>query len=119
MVRKNLTYFSFTETTVFTRHFDKLTRLETLYALQDELISNPRAGSIIKGTNGARKIRARDVSDMRGKRGSFRCIYLYLEKNELIYLLVFYGKNDQDNLTPEEKKQVARTVKMIKDAHGE
>ncbi len=109
----------FVETTVFRRRIDKLTSIETLFDLQNELLINPERGNIIQGTNGARKARISNRKDRRGKSGSFRYIYLYIEKAGTIYLLVFYAKNEKDNLSAAEKKQVAELVKILKNKHGE
>lgn len=115
----NESLLHFVETTVFRKRLDKLTSIETLFALQNELLVTPERGDIIQGTNGARKARIADRQDNRGKSGSFRYIYLYIEKAGTIYLLVFYAKNEKDNSSGAEKKQVAELVKILKDRHGE
>lgn len=119
MVKSRTIYFSFTETKVFTRQFDRLTTVETLYALQDDLIENPHKGDVIKGTGGARKGRIGDPKQNRGKRGAYRYIYVYLEHGERIYLLLFYGKNEQDNLTQEQTRELAALVRQLKEIFGE
>ena len=45
----------------------------------------------------------------RGKSGAFR--YLYLEKAETIYLLVFFSKNEKDNLSKAERNAHCRVSK--------
>lgn len=109
----------FVETAVFRRRLDKLTSIETLFALQNELLINPKRGDVIQGTGGARKARIASRQEKRGKSGSFRYIYLYIEKAETIYLLVFYAKNEKDSLSAAEKKQIAELVKILKDKYGE
>jgi len=44
-------------------------------ALQIELMQNPEAGDVIKGTGGLRKIRFADKRRGKGKRGGLRVIY--------------------------------------------
>lgn len=115
----NVTYFTFYETSVFTRRIDKLASQEVLQALQTDLIENPRLGDVIQGTNGVRKARIADKRNNRGKSGSFRYIYLYLEKAEIIYLLMFYAKNEQDNLSADEKKIIGELANQYKKEYGE
>ena len=81
------------------------------------VISNhpPLGGDLVLGTGGARKARVGDPQGGRGKRGSYRYLYLYLEHRGRIYLLYFYGKNEQSDLSPEQKKTVARLAQMIKE----
>lgn len=109
----------FVETRVFRKRLDKLSDLGTLFAIQADLIENPRIGEVIRGCGGARKARIADKKYSRGKSGSFRYIYLYLEKAEIVYLLMFYGKNEKDTLSDEEKKNVAWLVKQYKEFYGE
>jgi hypothetical protein len=58
-----------------------------------------------------------DPRDSRGKSGSFRYIYLYLEHRGRIFLLLLFSKNEQANLSPAQIKQVAAAVERIKDAN--
>jgi mRNA-degrading endonuclease RelE of RelBE toxin-antitoxin system len=107
-------YLTFIETPVFTKHIDSKASLEVLTAIQDELLENPTRGAIVKGTGGARKARIADPKENRGKSGSYRYLYLYLEQRGRIHLLYFYGKNEQDNLSEGQKKIVANLVGQIK-----
>ena len=104
----------FVETSVFTKQIDKLASLETLLELQNDLVKDPTKGNVIAGTNGARKARIGDKEKNRGKRGAFRYIYVYLDKASIIYLLVFYGKNEKDDLSKDEQKQIAALVEILK-----
>jgi hypothetical protein len=107
-------YFSFSETPIFMKQVDKTGSLEVLFNIQKELLNDPRRGPVMQGTNGARKARVGRGSG--GKRGGFRYIYVYVEYAEKIYLLFLYGKDEQDDLTVEQKKQLGALVKRIKDA---
>jgi hypothetical protein len=55
--------------------------------------------------------------DSRGKSGSFRYIYLYLEHRGRIFLLLLFSKNEHGNLSPEQVKQVAAAVEKMKEAN--
>ncbi|MCI0337741.1 MAG: type II toxin-antitoxin system RelE/ParE family toxin [Acidobacteria bacterium] len=111
--------YTFIEMPVFMRQLEMLTSLETLFAIQTDLLADPERWPVIKGTGGARKGRISDPHSSRGKRGSFRYIYLYLEHREKIFLLLLFSKNEQANLSPEQAKQVAAMVEMIKGANKE
>jgi hypothetical protein len=45
--------------------------------LQEEMLRNPEAGDVIKGTGGLRKLRFGDSRRGKGKRGGLRIIYYY------------------------------------------
>ncbi len=104
----------FIETPVFTRTIEKIASTEVLFELQNELIRNPEAGVLIGGCAGARKARIGDKSRNRGKSGSFRYVYLFLPKASIVYLLVFFGKNEQANLSKSERNDIAKLVRLLK-----
>ena len=116
---KDGTLFTFYETPIFSKRLDKLASMEVLFDLQNDLIADPKLGDVISDTNGVRKARVADKKNNRGKSGSFRYIYLYLEKAEIIYLLMFYAKNEQDDLSSDEKKIVASLANQFKEIYGE
>ena len=93
---------TFKETNVFTRQIRKLIPDDEYREFQQELIFNPVAGAVIKGSGGLRKIRWRSAA--KGKRGGIRIIYYWYMKDHEIYLLLAYGKNEKDDLTPKEVK---------------
>ena len=80
--------------------------------LETILLANPRAGDVIEGTGGARKIRIQ--MENRGKSGGGRVIYVDVFEKEKLYLLLAYPKSVQDDMTPEQKKQVKKLVDAIK-----
>ncbi len=114
-----LTFFSFTETEIFTKDLLSMTDDETLYAIQNALLENPSLGTVIKGTSGARKGRVGNPKRKTGKRGGFRFIYLYLEKAGRIYLLYIYRKKEKSDMSPKQSKDLGELVKAIKKIHGE
>jgi RelE toxin of RelE / RelB toxin-antitoxin system len=109
--------YTFIELSVFMRQLDALASFEALYAIQADLLADPERWPVIKVTGGARKGRVADPKDSRGKSGSFRYIYLYLEHRGKIFLLLLFSKNEQGNLSPEQVKQVAAAVEKIKEAN--
>ena len=85
---------------------------EDFDSFKKELAEYPEMGDMIPGTNGVRKARLKSAS--RGKSGGSRvCYYDINHKNELFLLLV-YLKNEQENLTSEEKKILKEIVIEIR-----
>lgn len=90
---------------------------DILRALQKELLENPKAGDVIQGTGGLRKIRV--PLENTGKRGGGRVLYIDLELKETIYFINVYTKNEQDDLTEEEKKAFKAIIQILKEASNE
>ena len=105
-------HVSFVETKVFSKRIEKLIGDESLAALQVELARNPETGPVIEGTGGLRK--ARWALKGRGKSGGIRVIYLYLRIRNVIYLVYAFSKDESDDLTPDQKKQLKAIVEAIK-----
>jgi hypothetical protein len=78
---------------------------EELQSLQLELLENPLAGALIPGSRGLRKLRA--SLEGRGKRGGARVIYYWWQSHDRCYLVFAYRKNDMEDLTPDQLKQLA------------
>ena len=92
----------FIETPIFTRQASGgLFTDEELKQLQQELMKNPNKGALISGSGGLRKVRLARTGG--GKSGGFRVIY-YRSTPEVIFFLLAYPKNKQDNLTQAEVK---------------
>ena len=88
------------ETPVFTRRVLKLMSDEDYRALQQTLVVDPERGAIIRHSGGLRKVRWARAG--RGKRGGVRAIYYWARAREILLMLLVYGKNEQDDLTPEQ-----------------
>ena len=108
----------FVETVTFRRRLDKLADLNTLFAIQADLLENPKCGDVIKGCGGARKARVADARGSKGKSGGFRYIYLYLEKAETIYLFMLYPKNEKSDLSGDERKFLASLIRQYEELYG-
>lgn len=74
------------------------------------LVVQPEAGDVIPGTSGLRKLRWRQQSRGKGKRGGVRVIYYWYARGALIYMLLAYSKNEQDDLTTAQKRVLIRLV---------
>lgn len=86
---------------------------QLLRALQEELMENPLAGSVMRATGGFRKMRFALTG--RGKSGSMRVIYLDVPQFGTLYLMMAYPKNEKDSLSPTERNQLKRIAETIKE----
>ena len=84
---------------------------EGFEAMLELLARRPRAGRLIQGTGGLRKIRIAQPG--RGKSGSTRVIYYYHNAHKPILLLLIYAKARQENLTAGQKTQLKKYVNQI------
>lgn len=94
--------FTFIELQGFSKRRPLLLPDDEFRAFQEALIENPEAGDTIAGTGGFRKIRW-SRSGM-GKRSGIRVIYYNVTRKGRIYLALLYPKNEQDDLTEEQKE---------------
>jgi len=100
----------FRETPIFTRDVISLLTDEEYAELQGVLIVQPNAGDVIPGTGGLRKLRWSQKRRGKGKRGGVRVIYYWYVSGSLIYMLLAYSKDEQDDLTTAEKRLLVRLV---------
>jgi hypothetical protein len=105
---------TFIEIPLFTKRWKEigLSDIE-LQALQIMLLENPKAGPIMEGTGGIRKVRF--PIDNRGKSKSIRVCYTDFSEYEVIYLITAFEKKEQENLTNEEKNVLKKLVKALKE----
>jgi len=101
----------FFETSVFTRRVTDLLPDDQYAELQRVLVDDPNAGDLIPGSGGLRKMRW--AAQGRGKRSGLRVIYYYLVSRDQFYMLLIYGKNEQDDLSPEQLRTLRRAVEAI------
>jgi hypothetical protein len=89
---------------------------EVLLEIQSDLLENPKRGPVIQGTLGVRKSRAADPARGKGKSGGYRYMYYYIEKDGQIFLLMVFSKDDQDNLTKDQKKSLSKAIRELREA---
>ncbi len=80
------------------------------------LARRPKAGRIIQGTGGLRKVRI--ARPGKGKSGGTRVIYYYHNEDKPILLLLIYAKADQENITNTQKVKLKKHVDIIIDEFG-
>ncbi|MBS0562814.1 MAG: type II toxin-antitoxin system RelE/ParE family toxin [Proteobacteria bacterium] len=100
------------ETSIFSRRADALLSRDERAELIDALARDPLAGDLMPGLGGVRKLRFAPKG--RGKRGVFRVIYYVLTKDRPVLALLIYGKNEQDDLSPAQRKAVADLAAEMK-----
>ena len=106
----------FIESKLFEKRAEKLITEEELREFQNELIENPKKGDVIQGTGGLRKTRIKSSKRQKGKRGGNRVICMYLEFLSHMHLLYIYGKDEEIDLSAEEKKILKNIAERIKKA---
>jgi hypothetical protein len=78
--------------------------------LENEIINNPKAGVVIRGTGGLRKMRF--AFEGRGKSGSIRTLYVDFVVYERIYLIYAYPKGQKDDISEDEKKLFKKIIEQ-------
>ncbi len=100
---------TFIETPVFTKRIKLMLPDDEYRLLQNYLVLRPTTGKVIPQSGGLRKIRWNLKGS--GKRGGLRIIYYWDLKSEIIYFLLVYRKNEQENLTANQLKLLRKVIK--------
>ena len=100
--------FSFIETRLFTRLVQEYLSDEDYSRLQSQLIENPEAGAVIRGSGGVRKLRWAAAG--RGKSGGYRVIYFVRRPTGIIWMLTMYPKNVADSIPGHVLKQIREEI---------
>ena len=98
-------------TRTYERAIRKLLSEDARGEMEAAIAAEPDAAPVIRGTGGIRKVRW--AGSGRGKRGGIRAIYYWHAAGGAIYMLTAYAKADRDDLTPSDKKTLARLVVAI------
>lgn len=88
--------------------------VDVLLRIQSDLVQNPERGAIVKETHGVRKARVASPASQRGKSGSYRYLYLYLEHASRIHLLYLFSKGEQADLSPAQKRIIGALSQEIR-----
>jgi hypothetical protein len=100
------------ETSIFTRRADALLTREERVELISKLARNPQAGDLIPGLGGIRKMRF--AGGGQGKRGAYRVIWFVLTDEMPVLALLIYGKNEQANPSPQQRRAMLAAVERMK-----
>ena len=82
----------------------------------DYLSAQPKAGGLMQGTGGVRKLRW--ARGGKGKSGGVRVIYYFHSDRIPLYLLTMFGKGDKENLRKAERNELAELVGLLKELAG-
>jgi len=104
------------ETGPYQRQAKKYLSEEDNEDLIEYLAKSPKAGEVIEGTGGVRKLRW--GGDGKGKSGGNRIIYFYHNDKMPLYLLTVFGKKDKDNLTKAERNELKKLVDILVKSYG-
>ena len=101
-------------TKTYERAIRKLLSDDSRREMEAAIVADPAAAPVMPGTGGIRKLRW--AGSGRGKRGGIRTIYFHHAGPEAIYMLTAYAKAARDDLSPSDKRALARLVAAIKEA---
>ena len=101
------------ETPEYLRRCDKLLTEAERRDVVDYLAAHPKAGDLMEGTGGVRKIRWARAG--RGKSGGVRIIYYVHSEAMPLYLLTVFAKNERANLSKAERNDLAELVELLVD----
>jgi hypothetical protein len=81
-------------------------------AIVQFLAARPKAGDLMEGTGGIRKLRW--GREGRGKSGGVRMVYYFHSDDMPLYLLTVFAKNERANLSKGERNELAGLVDLLK-----
>jgi hypothetical protein len=97
------------ETSIFTRQVLSILSDEEYRKLQVLLANRPKAGDLIPGSGGLRKIRW--AIEGTGKRSGVRVIYYWAVARDQVVMLFMFPKNERADLTPVRIKVLRKIIK--------
>jgi mRNA-degrading endonuclease RelE of RelBE toxin-antitoxin system len=100
-----------TELPAYISFAEKHLSAEERQGIIDYLAEHPKAGDVMRGTGGVRKLRWGKGG--RGKSGGVRVIYYFHDERLPLYLLTLFAKNEQASLTARERNTLATLVDTL------
>ncbi len=95
----------------YIRRVEKLLRVAERMDIVNYLAANPRAGDLMEGTGGIRKLRW--GRGTQGESGGVRVIYYFHNKSMPLYLLTLFAKNERANISKAERNELAGLVELL------
>lgn len=105
------------ETPEYIRRAERLLSDDERRNVLQYLAAHPRAGDLIEGAGGVRKLRW--ARGNRGKSGGVRVIYYFHGEAMPLYLLTLFAKNERANLSKSERNELAALVDFLVAAWSE
>lgn len=96
------------ETSIFTKQITGLLEDEEYRALQNHLVDIPETGKVVPGSGGIRKVRW--AASGRGKRGGARILYYLANRQNQIFMLYAYAKNEREDPTKDQLSVLKKAV---------
>lgn len=104
-------WVSVAELPEFVSRAEKRMNEEERHTLIDYVAQNPKAGDVVRGTGGVRKLRW--AVGGRGKSGGVRVIYYFYDESMPIFLFTVFAKNERASLSQWEKNELRQLVTAI------
>lgn len=79
--------------------------------VESMLVADPRAGAVMKGTGGVRKLRLALPGG--GKSGGARVIYYFRQQKARIYLILAYAKRARENISKAERNAMRQVIAAL------
>jgi len=99
------------ELSEYMRTADKLLSADERQDVIRYLAENPKAGDLMEGTGGVRKLRWGRGGQ--GKSGGVRVIYYFHDEAMPLYLLTLFAKGDRANLSKAERNELADLTALL------
>jgi hypothetical protein len=117
-IHMSLTYtlpvIAIAETTYYSKRAAAIMSDDECDAVIEMIARDPRAGDLIPGSGGVRKLRI--ALEGRGKSGGARLIYYYYNDAWPVLLLEVFAKNEKANLSKAQVNALAKLVTELKTA---
>jgi hypothetical protein len=95
----------------YIRRAEKLMSASERLDIINYLAAHPKAGDLMEGTGGIRKLRWRRGAQ--GKSGGVRVIYYVHSEQMPLYLLTLFAKNERANISKAERNELAELVDLL------
>jgi len=95
----------------FIRRADKLLRDAEREELIQHLAASPKAGVLLEGTGGIRKLRWKREGT--GKSGGIRVIYYFHNEQYPLFLLTLFGKSEKENISKAERNMLTKLTEEL------
>lgn len=99
-------------TRTYEKRIAKLLPPEERAEMENAVATEPERYPVVPGTKGVRK--ARWSRPGMGKRGGVRLIYYFWVGPNAVVLITAYAKNEKENLTDADKKEIRKIVENLK-----
>ena len=99
---------TFIETQLFSRLVREYLSDDEYADVQAQLVRNPEAGSVVRGSGGVRKLRI--AAQDRGKSGGYRLIYYLGSPKGVVWMLTIYPKSERDSIPAHVLRQIKEEI---------